>query len=324
MDVELEVSYSQIRTWRQCQQKYYYKYVENLEPRKKALQLVRGSIIHECIQEIAQGKPWEPVYDKVLGQQKRIFREELDVLGDLDDIRRIVKGYVRYWRDREQLNYIFVEKEFRMIPLTRRTALRMKVDGLATSSSHPGIWLVEHKSHKELPDEEVRLSDIQTITYAWGLIKLGYEVSGVLWDYIRTKAPVVPEQTKTGLSRRKNIDSTRGTYLAAIRALGLDPLDYSEMLDMLSGREDRFYRRVYLPLQKSMVEGVVRDTKRTSLQILAHRHKPVRTLSRECRFCEYYPLCMAELRGLDSDFIRRNEYQQRRKIDDGEEAQTQG
>ena len=34
-----------------------------------------------------------------------------------------------------------------------------------------------------------------------------------------------------------------------------------------------------------------------------------RTVTRECKSCEFYSLCQTEFRGLDASFIRKTEYQ---------------
>jgi hypothetical protein len=147
----------------------------------------------------------------------------------------------------------------------------------------------------------------------WAAPLSGYsKLSGVIWDYIRTKPPAVPEQLKNGeLTKRKNIDTTYDTYLGEINRLKLNPKDYAEILSQLKPRADMdFFQRIRLPTPgKDLIYNVVHDATETAKEIqrLGGVSK-VRSMDRTCKQCEFYSLCSAEFRGHDSDFIRKSEY----------------
>lgn len=175
--------------------------------------------------------------------------------------------------------------------------------------------VLTHNSCKSIPQESSRFADYQLLIYHWLLPQLGYpKMDGVIWDYIRKKAPTVPELLKTGgLSRAKSIDTTYSVYIATVdRLLGPEARpEYEEFAQTLKGREEKFLRRIYLPKPNSaMVNTVVQDLMFSIGEI---REKgptsTVRSMTKDCNWCQYYNLCQAELRGLDSDFIRKAEYQ---------------
>lgn len=185
-------------------------------------------------------------------------------------------------------------------------------------------WLKENKSFKKMPTEEVRFTDIQSTLYCWGFEEHGHKVDGILWDYICTKVPTVPDVLKKGgLSKRMNIDSTYDTYYAEIIKHGLDPEDYSDILDNLRGREDRFYRRIWMPSPKPIIRTVVQEIKETALEIayLGDKLKS-RNIGIHCKQCSYYSLCQADLRGLDKEFIMEREYKLRKEDVDEEKAEN--
>src|SRR5690606_39933820 len=67
-----------------------------------------------------------------------------------------------------------------------------------------------------------------------------------------------------------------------------------------------------LPVNEDIIEPIVRDAKRTSLEIYYLKKFPTRNLTFMCsRWCDFYQLCTAELRGLDTSFIREREYRPR-------------
>lgn len=318
----LEVSYSRIRTFRNCNRQYYYKYIENLEPKKKPAPLMKGWIIHKMIETYLQKGDWKKELNDFLEEQYYpLFKEEREeVYGKLEEeLPEIMKGYIQKWED-QQLEFEHIEIEFK-VPLIKfkgetKVLFKGRIDGIARDQNGRR-WLVEHKSHKNLPNEDVRFTDLQTCLYKWAVKKAGYgEVDGILWDYIRTKPPVKPELLKNGtLTKRKNIDTTYEMYYQTILDHELDPEDYEDILNVLDEKGDNYYRRVYLPISKEMSNQLVKEMKETSRQIYLKGQKlKSRNPTFLCSGCSYYSLCFSELKGLDADFIRENEFKQREEV----------
>lgn len=334
------VSQSKIKTWRRCHAKHDYRYNQNLEKKRRAVQLFRGSILGECIDAIYARRvnPKALNFEKVLQgyekQYKKLFVEEREFYGDLiGECRRIALMYeVVYAKD--GMKPIVgkdgnpFELELR-VPLIPGVIFKGKVDKLFEDRTKR-IWLTDHKSHKKIPDLESRFSDIQLVLYYWAVPLTGYQApDGVMWDYVRTKAPAIPETlVKGGLSKRANIDTTYGTYLAEVQRHKLNPRDYKEILDPLKKRGIiDFYQRVQLakPSPK-LVENIVSDARQTALEIQLHgKTSKVRSMDYTCKQCDYYALCQVEARGLDSTFIRKADYQPRKEEEpvNGDQEESQ-
>ncbi len=97
-----------------------------------------------------------------------------------------------------------------------------------------------------------------------------------------------------------------------IRREGLDAKKYVDMLELLEGKEDTFFERVFLPTPSTdMIIEVVNDFLQTAAEIQAKRAggRCARSMSSfNCNTCEFRTLCEAEVRGLDADFVRKSEY----------------
>ena len=171
-------------------------------------------------------------------------------------------------------------------------------------------FLCETKTGRKIPQEDLRIWDLQTVLYVWALRKLGNKIDGIVWDYIRTKPPTVPLLLKSGeLSQRADIDTDYGTYMKAITDNELSPDNYKAILESLKGREDSYFRRVKVPITEPMIEPILEDARSTSLEILYLEDQPVRSMSGyTCPRCSYQSLCYAHLRGLDEEFIRKVEF----------------
>lgn len=319
-----EVSQSTIKTWRRCQAKYDYRYVQLLERRRPVLQLIRGTMLGKCLDAIAlkRLKPNAPAWAKALepykAQYAKLFREEQEHYGDIiGEVIRIVTRYERIYAN-DGLTYQKGPdgKPFELpvrVDLAPGIIFTGHIDKMPTDKQGR-VFDLDHKSHKNIPDVEDRFSDLQQVFYQWAMPLSGYpQPAGVIWDYIRTKPPAVPEELKNGeLSKRKNIDTDYETYLGEITRLKLNPKDYREILDQLKSRGNMdFYQRVRLPAPgKELIKNVVEGARTTAIEIkrLGGASK-VRSMDWTCKSCEFKSLCQTDLRGLDSSFIRKTDYQ---------------
>lgn len=322
-----------MKVWRRCHKQYDYKYNQRLAKRRPSLPLIRGSILGEMIDAHSTKGRLKPadVIHKYYRKYRRLFRAEKEYYGDiLGECDRIFKGYIAHWAD-DPLKFVRAEA---LVTVDLGSDIRFigYVDKIA-EDKRKLLWILDHKSHKFIPNDEVRFSDLQTVFYvwAWNTQSPKDPVSGIIWDYLRTKPPTVPEVLKSGeLTRRENLDSDYATYLKAIKDNKLDPDDYEDELKRLRKKESKFYKRVPLPNPNpAMIEQIVTEAKNTAIEIrnlggvLADRN-----MTRECPHdCDFFELCQAELRGLDSNFVRKATYEVREaaeerhgEADDEEEA----
>lgn len=320
----MTLRWSAIKSWRRCQQMYFNRYIRQYERRKPAVPLIRGSIIGEMLDQLAAKKSILPVVTKYEKEYGKLFRAEKEEYGDIiPECQRIVENYKAAYK-KDGLTYL---KGSHGLPYELELVSEFTVDGTKVHfqghidklvQDHQDLVLVmDHKTHKVIPDSNARFSDLQLLTYVWLLPRSDLEISadGVLWDYLRTKPPTVPELLKNGsLTLRKNLDSDYQTYLAEIKKHNLDPADYTETLERLkSESKGRYFDRVKLPAPApAMIKQVVKEFKETIIQIreVSARGNFVRNMTKDCSWCGYYNLCSAEIRGIDTQFILKHDYVQ--------------
>lgn len=313
-----KISHSKMKYGNRCLYAYYLRYIRKLRPRVKSKPLEVGTLLHECIQSWCEKGVYTPVlkrwkrdsFDKMFQEEKELFK---DVIPEAETIMR---GWVANWK-KSGLEMLWVEKEFE-VEISPGIFLIGKIDGLAQDEKG-SKWLVEHKSCKKIPDEDVRLFDVQAIIYGAVLPKVDPKVkklSGVVWDYLRTKVPTVPQVLKSGgLSTAKNQDTTYEVYLRELRRHGLDPEGYSDFLDDLKARTSQFYRQVKLPLNPVMKTTVVDELVATSKRLILLENELesgnnlfTRSIGKECSWCDYRDLCHSEVRGDDTSFLMKKQY----------------
>lgn len=146
------------------------------------------------------------------------------------------------------------------------------------------IWFMEHKTTKESNlDKYVRKLDWdpQIRGYAWSCadpiltvttdVKEPLRISGVIYNVARTKVPQEPElMVKGGLSKAKDIDTTRALYMAAIKRHGLNPDAYADVLERLLGKT--FFHREHYVFTDPELEDFGRDISHAALDVMASEH----------------------------------------------------
>ena len=319
-----EGSQSMAKNWRRCHALYNYRYVQLIRRKRPIVQLIRGTMIGKCLDAMALSRLTQKVvnFAKVLEpymkQYGKMFKAEQEHYGDpVGEVQRIAERYQRIYVN-DGLTYTKGKHgdpyEFPVqVDIAPGIVYVGHIDKMPTDKQGR-VWDMDHKSHKNIPDTEDRFADLQQTIYQWAMPLSGYpKPAGVLWDYIRTKPPVVPETlVKGGLSQRQNMDTDFETYSAEVVRLKLNPKDYQKMLVPLKARGHMdFFQRVPLPAPSpALVKNVVDDLRTTLIEIKAiGGASMVRSIDYTCKRCEFFALCQAEFRALDSKFIRKTEYE---------------
>lgn len=330
----MNISYSAVQAWRQCQQLYDYSYVQQLRPKAEEAAPTLGRALHRYL-ELYYGylqarEPVAEAHRAAYETMQHEYAREATAMGNaayaagltglaeelFGVTDRAVATAERYYHTRGKADatdwqVLHVER-WLTTPLDKGIDTPTRLD-LITADQRGRVWLWEHKTLKEVPPQTRRMKDLQTTLYAaLAEQELGIKIEGVVWNYLRTKLPTVPEELKSGLlTKRKDLDTTWGTYLREIERLGQAPEMYDDVRQRLDGREETaFFVRIEQPLYQSE-RVLLRDFVATARTIKAVYESgaafvPVRTIDRHCDWCSMNKLCEAVITGGDdADLIER-------------------
>lgn len=326
-DGKIPVStHSMLKTFSRCPKQAQYKYAERLKPRMEtSAPLKRGTWMHALLESYYKGEDWKATHRRFSSKFSELFDEEKDALGDLPtECAGLMRSYLWHWgadKNDPMHGWKVHEVEFTIeSPLPNGHLYRGKVDMLIEDEY--GLWVVDHKTHKTLPDFEDRLLDMQSALYLWACRQNGIPVQGFIWNYIRTKGLTKPQMLADGsrLSRSK-IDTDYVTYALALKEYGLNPKDYADKLKMLKADRYRpgmvqtsgFFRRHTLEKDDTFLDRVVAERTRTSETMHNYdfddRDAVERVPDRSCKWmCSYKRLCQTELFGGNAANIRRQDF----------------
>lgn len=275
-----------------------------------------GGIVHNIIEAHAEGEDWHEVLDGIELDNKKLFKKEIAMYGNIiDDIRFIMTDYFDYWEDHKKSIKILrhngrrSEHEFR-IELGDGLWFTGRVDMIGKSQDMR--WVVEHKTFSRMPSEDERWRNVQGSVYFRALEIMGLKpFDGVLWDYVSSKPPNAPgELTATGRVSQKRIDTVPSKIKWWLKENGHSRKDFRKMIeDAEANRANRFLR-IYTPVKKPVVEQVWEDFLDTAREIQdCHGKKKDQNIGRHCGWCDYQALCKAEVTGGDMEWLIERDFQ---------------
>jgi hypothetical protein len=312
-------THSMIKTFRRCPKQTQYKYVDRLKTKIGSLPLERGNWIHALLECYYLDNSWEDKHAALTQKFNDLFDEEKEALGDLPrECDRIMKAYLWHYKQHDwkvhEVEFI-LEAEF-----PDGSVYRGKIDLLVEDQY--GLWIVDHKSHKILPNIGFRLLDSQSALYIWAAWKNKIPVQGHIWNYIRTKAPTVPYLLKSGQRlSKKGVDTDFLTYVTALKKYKLNLNTYKHEILRLKNQQYRhgelqtspFFRRDILEKDSRMIKQVVQEAYTTHKRMHSYPWDDVRQIERipdrSCTYqCPYSDLCQVELFTGNGDHLRRKKY----------------
>lgn len=331
----LRVSYSAVQDWRQCQQLYTYRHVDKLRPKVRYAAPELGTFIHSYFERyygaLIRERNLNPLelHKKALKRTLKEYKPTIQSLAALADglgaedeakallaipltAQRLIKAYyrVRGRSDADQHIVLLAEHKFELPVDGKHIGLPGKIDMVTQTAD--GIWLWEHKTTGNIPSQGRRFRDLQTLLYKVAVEEIfNLEVTGVVWNYVRTLRPQPPKLlARGGLSVATGQTTTIELFHRAIKQAGLDVVAYQPFLRQLERKErEVMFPRHTLPLVQAE-DVLLRDYVASVYEIEAARNNPkyvpIRNISAQCDWCPMVKLCTAAVAGGDTrELIKR-------------------
>lgn len=318
-------THSMLKTFRRCPKQAEYKYVHRLKPKRLGSPLKRGTWVHALLEAYHKGEDWRDLHRRYSAEFDKLFDEEKDYYGDMPkEILQIMNSYMWHYKDDP---WKYIDAEFQLeAELPDGTIYRGKVDALVETQF--GLFLVDHKTHKTLPDLNFRLLDAQSALYIWAAQENGIPVQGFIWNYLRWKAPSTPQLLKDGKRISKSAcDTDYPTFVKALKKykeenpqFTISAEDRAKAKQLQSQRyafgqpqTSGFFRRDVLEKSQDMLERVVQGNYTTSLRMhgydFSDPDRVERVVERGCTFsCSYTDICTAELMGANTRPLIKQNY----------------
>lgn len=300
-----------------CKYRYHLKHNLQLRPVVKRRPLQFGSIVHSMLQAHADGNDPFKVLEDINIANARLFDEEKEMYGEIiEDIKYIFTDYLTYW---EGQDFIYIRHDKKNsehhfeIEVESGIMFTGKIDAMAKVKNKGKLrWLVEHKTFNREPSEDHRWKSIQSGVYIRAIDMMGWSpLDGTCWNYIRSKPPSWPQVTKTGVVSRKRIVTLPSVIAEFLEQNNLKPQRHQDLIDMAEDQQELYYHRMFSQISKSVIDDLWNDFIKSAHEIRDtndKKVKPIRTIALHCDWCDFEPICRAELQQLDVDFVLKHEF----------------
>ena len=307
------VSQSKVKTYRRCRRAYHNRYVEKLRRKRISRPLVFGRIVHDMIEADLNKQDPFALLNKIAHTDKKMFAAQREEYGEIiQDLNLIMIDYFDEYKGELKpikKNNKLAEHEFN-IEIMPGVNWNGKID-LIASTPNRLRWLGEHKTFTRMPGDDERWRNLQSVTYIRAIDMMGWgSVDGVIWDYIRSKGPNIPQLLDSGKLSQNKKDVLPSSVKFAIKEARLKLSDYRDFIEKARHNRRDWFTRVFQPVKNEVVNRVFDDFLLT-LQEMVDNHGKVKDMNidRHCGWCDYEPLCRAELQGLDVDYVKTREYE---------------
>lgn len=183
-----------------CLKLYEYANVAHLIPRHGDLppKIRKGIWAHKALEVHHSGGDWtDAIEDLYIWCVNHGVPEEQ--LGEIaESVEKLIDNYIAYWSTHDDIladaEVISHEKAYTLEVPKYDAQLRATVDMIV--KLRRGIYIIEHKSTTNIPDADWRASDPQTMMQLYLAQKNGIKPQGVIFNYLLTKEPPVPQVLK--------------------------------------------------------------------------------------------------------------------------------
>ena len=326
----MHISYSRESSYLRCPYLHYLRYIEGLESIKPARPLHFGSDFHKLL-EVRKDKEqvkieWRKMRDKFY-RMPGSWQSELGENYPFD-LKVIFQDYQQMWKGTPLPNV--TEKSFELnIGYYRNEDIIFVgvIDELYKyidqNTGIKSIEIGEHKTFSRPPDMNTLVMNTQKSLYCkaaqmiWGLLP-----RAVRWDYIKStpaKSPIWLSKSDR-FSTAKSQEITPASWRRACKERGITDPSILEQGDLYKGNENNFFFRVQQDVYPQMVESVFEGFVYTCKDIV--RRGPENTtknLTKDCAWCTYRNICMAEMSGGDRAYVVEKEFttrEQRKELEE--------
>lgn len=333
-------SYSGINTYQRCPHQYHYKQVQKIQRKKRNLNLFNGINGHEMLKafflklrelqqagedgdhvELAREDMRQQALDLIEANASTMFEDELtDAKGEVETLLLILERYIDQYAD--DWTILHVEEEFQ-VTLDTGAVVTFTPD-LVVMDRNGSIWIIDHKTTTGTVETGIPFGDMQALFYFAGVKAIYPETKGFIFNRIRKKVPTQPRLTKTGATRVADlarIDTTFEILRDFLQAKAPGLLSdgaHQRRLAELRDQGDKFFWTEQVYVNEDTIEAIVNDVANVIEHIELSRKQdywPRHLLEsrgyKDCRKCEFQPLCHGEMVGWNTDMIREEEYEPR-------------
>lgn len=304
----MHISYSRFSLYLKCPYAHYLRYVEELKGIKPVRPLYFGTDFHKLL-EVRDDKA--RIKKEWRRMKEDFYRMPAGWQSDLGydypyDLKTIFQDYLEMWKGTPLPTVTEQPFDIEIDKVDGEPVIFVGViDELYQNDD--GMTIGEHKTFTRPPDMNFLVMNTQKSLYCKACeIITGELPKAVQWDWIRStpaKYPVWLEKSQR-FSEATSKEITPRSWLRACKEKGITDPKILKKSEQYKGNENNFFFRVTQDVAPQMVEDVFNGFKYTCKDIVQRgTENKTKNITRDCSFCGFRDICMAELSGGDRKYV---------------------
>ena len=298
------ISYSRFSLYLRCPYAHFLRYVEHISSCSPCRPLHFGSDFHKLLEvrtsKVRIKEEWKRMRDEFY-EMPASWQAELGE-NYPEDLKAIFSDYMAMWKGTPLPDETEHSFELKVDPDVIFVGV---IDELYRYEGK--IDIGEHKTFSMPPNMNTLVMNAQKSLYCKAAELLwGITPSKVRWDYIKSspaKFPIWLEKSGR-FSTASSKDITPRSWARACKERGIDDPEIIKQGEVYKGNEANFFFRVEQDVSPEMVEDVFDGFLYTCKDIVKQGHtNKTKNLTRDCAWCEYRDICLAEMSGGDREYV---------------------
>jgi len=352
--MELIVRGSEYESFLTCRKQWYYRWIENLEPKKPDKKLFIGTLFHKWLENYynANCEKLSADFETTMwfNDQDKTDMEQTDIDEVLDLCKKMADYYDETYRDQDkQTKTLATELNF-IVKLDDSIYYTGTIDRVYERPDGK-IRFMDHKTASSISQyEEKSKMDRQISRYWWALQQIsagigkvkdahgnwvpfkeieGKEISGFDYNLIAKDYPKEPKVLKSGkLSMDKNQKTTYKKFVNKLHEMGLSafPSEYEDYLKFLMEKPDPFLKRINVIRTQNELDAAIWEFFYTAgdmhdVKMIVTRQPEMaeqityRNIGLHCEtFCPFKSLCQTTIEGGNVSLVKNLGYKQKEEI----------
>lgn len=313
------MSYSRVSTFRRCKQSHYFGYIEKLRPKTISRPLSFGGDFHRLMEGYYDPNKAAP-FDIYLEMKQTYYtatQAQQDALGEtyLEDLKNIYEDYVAFRETPSDRRLIGTEIRFEIpLPVSINGEQQVFTGVIDKLEEDPdgGLIITDYKTFTRSPDADSLVMNTQASLYAKAVQTLyGQLPVKMVWDYIKSKPADEPTflEKSQRLSRAFGDKVTLESWKRACERYDLEVELTDLEAETLKRNRETYFKLIEAEVIPQMVDRVWKDFIKTVREIKYYSKSQTMSITRDCSWCDYQPLCIATLTGADVEYIKEKDFQ---------------
>jgi hypothetical protein len=245
------LSPSEINCFRDCRQKWYFGYVERRRIPTTGKARIIGLIVHNGLAAWYAKESIEDCYAAL-----QAAANKYDAPKEQRDIARgVFEHYIIYYAtDLDLYEPLIIETKITEAAI----GLKCIPDLVVLEKATGKYYIFDHKVVSDLAVDKT--FDTQKIAL-FKVLSERYPLSGIVFNMIRSKLPIVPEPVKKNDRLKKFTPSstTEAIFKKALSMYGFKAVDYKEATDFFKNNPNQFFSRVPVDITQEELEDFERN-----------------------------------------------------------------